>query len=115
MEEVPVGHVLVRWPTWPERPGAVEWQARYGCCFIEDLWVQPDHRNHGIGRALMAAAESRCVTQGTSSVGLHVGLDEGYQAALHIYSSTGYEDPGHGVFIESSPGVVERVIFLLKP
>jgi hypothetical protein len=43
-----------------------------------------------------------------------VGLDEGYHAAIHIYYSMGYRDLGHGLFIESSPGVVEPVMFLLK-
>lgn len=62
----------------------------------------------------MKAAESHCLIKDTSRVGLHVGLDEGYQAALHIYYSTGYKDPGHGLFIESSLGSVEQVIFLLK-
>jgi GNAT superfamily N-acetyltransferase len=115
VDERPVGHVMVKWPSWPERPGTVEWQARYGCCFIEDLWVQFETRNQGIGRALMGAAESYCrLVQDSSKVGLNVGLDEGYQAALHIYYSTGYKDPGHGFFIESSPGAVEQVIFLLK-
>ena len=114
VEERPVGHVIVKWPTWPERPWAVEWQARYDCCFIEDLWVLPDSRNQGIGRALMATAESQCLGHEASRVGLHVGLDEGYQAAHHIYLSTGYRDLGHGNFIESSPGSVEPVIFLLK-
>lgn len=112
--DTPVGHVIVKWPTWPERSWAVEWQARYDCCFIEDLWVLPDWRNQGIGRALMANAESHCLAQETSRVGLHVGLDEGYQAALHIYQSAGYRDLGHGIFIESSPGSVEPVIFLLQ-
>ena len=111
---VPVGHVIVKWPPWPERPWAVEWQARYECCFIEDLWVLPDSRNGGIGRALMARAEAHCLGQEISRVGLHVGLDKGYEAAFHIYSSTGYKDLGHGRFIESSPGSVEPVTFLLK-
>lgn len=110
----PVGYVIVKWPPWPERPWAVEWQARYGCCFIEDLWVLAGKRNQGIGRALMVSAESQCLAHGSSRVGLHVGLDEGYQAALHIYHSTDYRDLGHGLFIESSPGSVEPVIFLLK-
>jgi len=114
VDDRPVGHVIVKWPPWPERPGTVEWQARYSCCFIEDLWVQSETRNQGIGRALMGAAESCCVVQDTPKVGLNVGLDEGYQAALHIYYSTGYKDLGHGLFIESSPGAVEPVIFLLK-
>jgi GNAT superfamily N-acetyltransferase len=112
--DTPVGHVIVKWPNWPERPWAVEWQARYRCCFIEDLWVLPSSRNQGTGKALMASAESHCLAQGTSRVGLHVGLDEGYHAALHIYHSTGYRGLGHGLFIESSPGSVEPVIFLLK-
>ena len=114
IDKLPLGHVLVKWPTWPERPWAVEWQARYGCSFIEDLWVHPDNRNRGIGRALMGAAESHCLDYGSSSVGLHVGLDEGYQAARHIYTATAYRDPGHGIFIESAPGEVEPVVFLLK-
>ncbi len=87
VDERPVGHVIVKWPSWPERPWAVEWQARYGCCFIEDLWVQSETRNQGIGRALMRAAESHCLIQDTSRVGLHAGLDEGYQAALHMVTS----------------------------
>ena len=52
-----------------------QWQARYGCCFIEDLWVQSETRNQGIGRALMRAAESHCLIQDSSKVGLNVGLD----------------------------------------
>jgi len=43
-----------------------------------------------------------------------MGLDEGYRAALNIYHSMDYKDLGHGLFIESSPGAVEPVIFLLK-
>ena len=62
----------------------------------------------------MAAAESHCWHRDYSSVGLHVGLDEGYQAAQHIYCSSGYRDPGHGIFIESSPGGVGLMMFLLK-
>ncbi len=113
-DERPLGHVVLQWPTWPERPWAVEWQARYGCCFILDLWVEPGSRNQGIGRALMSMAESLCRKQGHPSVGLHMGLDEGYRAALNIYHSMDYTDLGHGLFIESSPGAVEPVIFLLK-
>ena len=114
VDERPLGHVLVKWPSWPERPWAVEWQARYGCCFIEDLWVSPGSRNQGIGKALMVAAESHCLDRDHSSVGLHVGLEEGYEAATHIYNSSGYRDPGHGMFIQSSPGGVGLMMFLLK-
>ena len=110
----PVGHVILKWPTWPERPLAVEWQARYDCCFIDDLWVDPDSRNEGIGRGLMEAAHSHTSKQAIPSVGLAVGMDPGYEAARRLYRSLGYKDPGHGRFIESGPGWTERLSFLLK-
>jgi GNAT superfamily N-acetyltransferase len=113
LRELPVGHVVVGWSSWPERRWAAEWHARYGCSFVEDLWVEPGCRDQGIGRALMRAAENHSFEH-CSRVGLHVGQDEGYRAASHIYRSTGYFDPGHGTFIESSPGVVEVVTFLMK-
>jgi hypothetical protein len=52
----------------------------------------------------MESAHSRTSEQGISSVGLGVGIDQGYEAAHHLYRSLGYRDPGHGHFIESNRG-----------
>lgn len=98
---VPVGHVVLKWPWWPERYVS-EMTARYGCSWVEDLAVQRDHRNRGIGRALMLQLEQLTRTHRLKRVGLAVGLDEGYAAARHLYDSLGYRDPGHGPYFESA-------------
>jgi GNAT superfamily N-acetyltransferase len=109
-----VGHLHLKWPGWPERPRAKEFQARYGCSMVEDLWVLPDNRGRGLGRALMESAHSHTSQQGIRTVGLSVGIEQGYEAAHHLYRSLGYRDPGHGRFIESSPGWWDVGVFLLK-
>ena len=113
-DATPAGHLLLKGPHWPERPWSAEYQARYGCSVVEDLWVQPDKRGLGIGRALMEAAHVHTTQHLLSAVGLGVGMDPGYKAARQLYESLGYRDPGHGVFIESGQGWMEHLIFLLK-
>lgn len=112
--EEPMGHLLLKWPGWPERPGATENQARHECSLVEDLWVLPNSRGLGIGRALMESAHSHSSQKGISTVGLGVGLDQGYEPAQHLYRSMGYKDSGLGPFIESSPGWWDILIFLVK-
>ena len=113
-DEVPVGHLLLKWPGWPERPWSMELQGAYGCSIVEDLWVKPESRGLGTGRALMEIAHSHTIERGISSVGLSVGLTQGYEAAQHLYRSLGYRDQGHGHFVESSPGWWDILIFLLN-
>ena len=96
----PVGHVMLMWPWWPEQPVS-EFTARYDCSWVEDLFVQPQSRNKGIGRRLMEAVEAHTRTERIGRVGLAVGLDEGYTVARHLYESVGYRNPGHGTFFES--------------
>ena len=112
-DELAVGHLLLKWPGWPERPWTMEFQATYGCSLVEDLWVQPRSRGMGIGRALMETAHSHSNQQGIPSVGLGVGMDPGYAAARRLYRSLGYRDPGHGRFIASGPGWIEELTFWL--
>jgi GNAT superfamily N-acetyltransferase len=39
------------------------WRGGYGI-YLEDLFVQPAHRGHGLGRALLAALAQECARQG---------------------------------------------------
>ena len=39
-----------------------------GCCYISYLWVDEPHRGHGIGAALLAAAEEHAGTKGCALV-----------------------------------------------
>ena len=65
---------------------------------IEDLYVRPDARRQGIGRALLEAVKERCASRGVSYVEAQVE-DEG---AAAFYSAMGYEpEPGVWVFSRS--------------
>ena len=55
---------------------------------IEDLYVRPDARRQGAGRALLEAVEGRCASRGVSYVEAQVE-DEG---AAAFYAALGYEE-----------------------
>jgi len=54
--------------------------------------VGADHRRHGIGRALMRAAEDRAATEGFELIALNARSDN--EAAIGLYRSLGYEQVG---------------------
>ena len=65
---------------------------------IEDLYVRPEARRRGVGRALLEAVESRCASRGVSYVEAQVEDEE----AAAFYSALGYEkEPGVRVFSRS--------------
>ena len=54
---------------------------------VEDLYVRPESRRRGIGRALLEAAAERCKMRGISYIEAQVEDDE----AAAFYSAMGYE------------------------
>ncbi len=65
---------------------------------IEDLYVRPDARRQGTGRAMLEAVEARCASRGVSYVEAQV--EDGGAAAF--YSTLGYEEePGVRVLSRS--------------
>jgi GNAT superfamily N-acetyltransferase len=65
---------------------------------IEELYVRPDARRQGIGRAMLAAVENRCALRGVSYVEAQVEDEE----AAAFYRASGYEpEPGVRVFSRS--------------
>ncbi len=65
---------------------------------VEDLYVRPDARRRGVGRALLKAVEERCASRGVSYVEAQVEDEE----AAAFYSALGYEEePGVRVFSRS--------------
>jgi GNAT superfamily N-acetyltransferase len=67
---------------------------------IEDLYVRPEARRRGVGRALVEAMGERCAARGISYVEAQVEEDE----AGKFYAALGYErEPGVRVLSKSLP------------
>jgi ribosomal protein S18 acetylase RimI-like enzyme len=71
--EAPVGQVCIEWTEPPE---------------LQDLWVVPERRGGGVGRALIARVEREAATRGHPRLLLSVGAGNDY--ALDLYRRLGY-------------------------
>ena len=79
--------------------------AEAGIPEISDLNVLPGHRRHGVGSALLEAAE-RTAALRAGQVGLGVGLGADYGAAQRLYARRGYVPDGRGVMYRGLPVTV---------
>lgn len=79
LDGAPVGFALTfrTYSTWEGRPGL----------FVEDLYVTPDARTYGVGRALLARVAQRAVERGCRRVDLNV-LD--WNPARGFYDRIGF-------------------------
>jgi len=79
LDGAPVGFALTfrTYSTWEGRPGL----------FVEDLYVTPDARTYGVGRALLATVAHRAVERGYRRVDLNV-LD--WNPARGFYDRIGF-------------------------
>jgi ribosomal protein S18 acetylase RimI-like enzyme len=59
-------------------------------CLVEDVYVQPDARGRGLGRALVSFAIERARARGARRLELDVAEDNA--AALALYGSFGFVD-----------------------
>jgi ribosomal protein S18 acetylase RimI-like enzyme len=59
-------------------------------CYLEELYVVPDHRGHGLGRALMEAAIHLARDQ--SAIYVHLATAETDVAARALYESLGFRN-----------------------
>jgi GNAT superfamily N-acetyltransferase len=93
----PVGYVFVR---WPGGDGLSPQALALGCAELGDLFVIEQARSRGIGRKLVATAESIVATRGLLQVGLEVTVANPHTAvARALYERLGYRDAGFGDFI----------------
>ena len=56
--------------------------------YLEELYVVPEHRGEGLGRALLDGALALCVERGAKYIGLGTSTDD--TAALGLYESAGF-------------------------
>ncbi|HEY7529853.1 MAG TPA: GNAT family N-acetyltransferase [Gemmatimonadota bacterium] len=69
---------------------SLEWHGRDA--FIDELYVAPERRGCGIGRALLAVAEGEARRAGVRA--LHLEVEPGNRRARAVYERAGYADNG---------------------
>ena len=57
-------------------------------CYLAELYVVPQRRGDGLGRALMSAAIREARARGADT--MHIGVDEPDLVARHLYESLGF-------------------------
>lgn len=84
-------------PESPQHLSASDVVRRYlaGVPLIQSLYVAPDHRRCGIGRAMVVALEREARERGHASVALGVGPDN--HGAGELYRGMGYRRWDHGL------------------
>ena len=63
-------------------------------CYLAELYVVPERRRHGLGRAIMLAALEAAKGRGADYIDL--GTDQGDHAAHALYRSLGFRNAGPG-------------------
>jgi diamine N-acetyltransferase len=58
--------------------------------FIDELYVEPEHRRKGFGREALQFVAERAREMGVHA--MHLEVDHGNDAALELYRRAGYED-----------------------
>jgi GNAT superfamily N-acetyltransferase len=74
------------------------------CCEMQNLWVKPSHRGHGLATRLIEAAEAEAAARGCSQT---VHFTYGFQAR-DLYERTGYELVGR---VEDFPSGTDALWF----
>ena len=90
----PIGMIDARIRNYAE--GAPDLRAAY----VEDLWVEPDHRGRGVARRLLAAVENWALEQGLNWLGSDTNLDNVLSRKWH--ASAGFAE-------------IERIVVFGKP
>ena len=67
-----------------------EWNGHLnGFLYIDELWVNPNHRRKGIAEALLKKADDLCQEKYIS--GLRIGVNTTNDAGISLYKKCGYE------------------------
>lgn len=92
LDGVPVGFVYL-WLAPAEEPEVGRWLEKVP--LLNRLFVGPNHRRRGIGRAIVEEASRLLRDAGHRQVALGVGPDN--HAARRLYERLGFRDWGHGM------------------
>jgi ribosomal protein S18 acetylase RimI-like enzyme len=108
-------HSMVEQPAWVAEDGdrwvgMVRVLAEEGAAHLVSMWVDPDARRRGVGRALVEAVVRWAGDQGLGAVTLWVS--EGNVAAETLYRTAGFHETGGRQPLPSDPSIEERAMRL---
>ena len=72
---------------------------------INAIWIDEDHRRHGLGTALIEWLEKLASQEGYQQIGIGVGLYGDYGPAQKLYFQLGYVPDGNGITYKGRPTV----------
>ena len=78
-------------------PKVGKWNG-HGHIYVDELWVAPDFRGKGIGKALMAKADS--LKDELEATGLRLYVNADNISAKALYEKCGFREEGHTLFME---------------
>ncbi len=64
---------------------------------INDVWIDENHRNQGLGTTLIKWIEDLARQEGYNEIGIGVGLYKDYGPAQRLYFQLGYIPDGSGI------------------
>lgn len=64
---------------------------------INAIWIDENHRRHGLGKALIKWLENLALQDGFTQIGIGVGLYRDYGPAQKLYFKLGYCPDGNGI------------------
>lgn len=82
VESAPVGYVVM----------TLGYSMEYGGrdAFVDDLFIRPDFRGHGLGTLAVETVRAACAERGVRAIHLEVGRDN--DAAQSVYRRAGFVD-----------------------
>jgi GNAT superfamily N-acetyltransferase len=72
---------------------------------INAIWIDEDHRRHGLGTALIGWLEKLASQEGYQQIGIGVGLYGDYGPAQKLYFQLGYVSDGNGITYKGQPTI----------
>ena len=87
---------FVGWISLCYIPKVSRWKK--GHVYVDELWVAPEYRRRGIGRALMSTADK--LKETLEATGIRLYVNHNSPEALSLYRSCGYTETGSAYFME---------------
>ncbi len=93
---IEVENRYVGWISLIYMPKVGKWNGN-GHVYVDELWVDPEYRGKGLGKALMAKADELKTELKAVGVRLYVSVDN--PSAVNLYKHCGFKESGQTYFM----------------